>query len=130
LNLDSGAGSYDHEDSVMDVYVEPHCRPGHAAAVLAGTVRAWCAREGKPERFRLNRYSLAGDNFLCDPRIGVPNPWLAMGDGGDFWHNTGDTPDRVDPRSLAALSAIVGAYAWFMASASTAEIGAFAAQVR
>src|SRR5262249_43349221 len=122
LNVDSGAGAYEHEDSVLEIFANPHCCPNLADAALVAVVKAYYAGEGRADKWRLKRYGLAGDNFFCDPLIGVPHPWLAMGDGGDFWHNTGDVPERVDPRSLRDLCCIVAAFAYFMAAAEPAEI--------
>src|SRR5207248_10670769 len=122
LNVDSGAGAYDNDDSVMEIYANPLCCPNFADAVLLETARAYYEKRGRPDKWRLRRYSLAGDNFFCDPLIGVPHPWLAMGDGGDFWHNSADTPERVDPRSLEDLTAIIQTFGWTMASEDMAGI--------
>lgn len=130
LNVDSGAGAFDHEDSVLEIFANPHCCPNLADAALVAVVQAYYAAKGRPDKWRLKRYSLAGDNFFCDPLIGVPHPWLAMGDGGDFWHNTGDTPERVDPESLTDLCRIVAANAYLMASAAPAELEALAQVTR
>lgn len=130
LNVDSGAGAYDHPDSVMDVFMNPHCCPNWSDAVLAGIVQAYYEEQGRPDKWRLNRYMLAGDNFLCDPLLGVPHPWLWMGDGGDYWHNTSDTPDRVDPRSLRDLCRIVAAFTLFTAQADEAELRSHAQAAR
>jgi aminopeptidase YwaD len=130
LNVDSGAGDFDHEDSVADLYPNPHCCPNYADALMVGVVRAHYEARGRPDKWRLNSYMLAGDNFLGEPLIGVPNPWIWMGDGGDFWHNTGDTPARVDPRSLSDLVRIVAAFAYLAASGTQAELGALAEATR
>jgi hypothetical protein len=130
LNVDSGAGDRDHEDSVLALYANPHCCPNFADAVLVAAARAHYEQQGRPEKWRLERYSLAGDNFFCDPLIDVPHPWLTVGDGGDFWHNTGDVPERVDPRSLHDLCCIVAAFAYFMAAADPAEIEAVSRATR
>jgi aminopeptidase YwaD len=130
LNVDSGAGDYDHEDSVADLYPNPHCCPNYADALMVGLVKAFYEARGRPDKWRLNPYMLAGDNFLGEPLIGVPNPWIWMGDGGDFWHNTGDTPERVDPRSLSDLVRMVAAFAYLAASGTEAELRALAEATR
>jgi hypothetical protein len=130
LNLDTGAGDYDSDDAVLDVILNPRCCPNLADGALVALVRAWYHRQGAPERWRLKPYMLAGDNFLGEPRIGVPHPWLWMGDGGDFWHNTADTPERVDPRSLRDLVALAAAYAYLMAQAEPVELAAIAGAAR
>jgi hypothetical protein len=130
LNVDSGAGLYDHDDSLLRFYANPHCCPNYADAVLTGITRSFYEEQGRADRWRLEPYTLAGDNFFCDPLIGVPNPWLAMGDGGDFWHNSLDVPERVDRRSLRDLCQVVAAFAYFTAAASTDEVRSFAESTR
>lgn len=130
LNVDGGAGDYDHEDSALEIFVNPHCCPNFADTALIGLVRDYYAQQGRPDKWKVKRYTLAGDNFFCDPLLGVPHPWLAMGDGGDFWHNSADTPDKVDPRSLRDLSTMVAAFVYFMAQVGEEDIRAFARETR
>jgi hypothetical protein len=130
LNVDSGAGSYEHEDAVLELFVNPHCCPNPFDAASWGIASAYYRQIGRPDKLRLKRYNLAGDNCFCDPLLGVPHPWLAMGDGGDLWHNTADTPDRVDPRSLHDLCCVVGGIAAFLANASDDEVRTLAAESR
>jgi len=130
LNVDSGAGAYESEDSVLDIFANPLCRPNFADAVLVETARCTYERMGRPDKWRLRRFGLAGDNFFCDPLIGVSHPWVWMGDGGEFWHNSADTPQRVDPRSLGDLIAIVTNFTRFMATADSAGIASAAHAAR
>jgi aminopeptidase-like protein len=130
LNVDSGAGAYDSDDSVLEVFANPLCCPNYADAILVDTVRSHYEEQGRREKWRLRRYSLAGDNFFCDPLIAVPHPWLSMGDGGDFWHNSADTPERVDSRSLGDLTAIIARFTRFMATADPATIASTARAAR
>jgi hypothetical protein len=130
LNVDGGAGDYDHEDSALEIFVNPHCCLNFADAALVGLARDYYAQQKRPDKWKVKRYTLAGDNFFCDPLIGAPHPWLEMGDGGDFWHNSADTPDKVDPRSLRDLSTIVAAFVYFMAQAEEEDIRAYARETR
>ena len=63
------------------------------------------------------------DSFLSDPTIGVPTI-AASGSSGvvNVHHNSADTLDRVDPRSLRDLSSIVAAFLYYLASAGEREI--------
>ncbi|MCS6861837.1 MAG: hypothetical protein NZT92_16145, partial [Abditibacteriales bacterium] len=130
LNVDGGAGAYDHEDAALEVFINPPCCPNFADAALVGLARDYYAQQGRSDRWQVRPYTLADDNFFCDPLIGIPHPWLAMGDGGDFWHNSADTPDKVDPRSLCDLSTVIAAFVYFMAQAGEEDIRAFAHQTR
>jgi hypothetical protein len=68
-------------------------------------------------------YSPTSDTYLSEPMIGVPTV-AARGSSGanPVHHNSADTLDRVDPRSLRDLSSIVGTYLYYLASAGEAEI--------
>ena len=129
INVDGGAGDYDSEDSELTIYVNPLCCRSFVDGVIAGVARTFYEEvEGRPDRWAVRKYTLAGDNFLCEPLIGIPNTWLEMGDGGDYWHNSADTPDKVDPRSLKDLSAVVAGCAYLLASLDGDELRQFARQ--
>ncbi|HID55085.1 TPA: DUF4910 domain-containing protein [Candidatus Poribacteria bacterium] len=123
INVDGGAGDYDSTDSNLTVYLDPLC----CRSPVDGAV-AWIARifydeiVRRPDKLKFHRYTLAGDNFLCEPLIGVPNPWFEMGDGGEYWHNSEDTPDKVDPRSLKDLASLTAGAAYILASFDRGEI--------
>jgi hypothetical protein len=77
-----------------------------------------------PRRFpRWTPYRPTSDSFLSDPTIGVPTI-AASGSSGatSVHHNSADTLDRVDPRSLHDLSAIVASFLYYLASAGDREI--------
>ena len=44
-----------------------------------------------------------------------------MGMGRDYWHNSADSLDKVDPRSLRDLSAINGTFLYVVADAGPTE---------
>jgi hypothetical protein len=54
--------------------------------------------------------------------IGVPTVWPYGGSGVNTHHNSEDTPDDVDPRSLRDLTAITAAYLYWLAAAEDAEV--------
>jgi hypothetical protein len=56
------------------------------------------------------------DTFLSDPMIGVPTTWAYSGSGVETHHNSEDTPDRVDERSLRDISAVTGAFMYTSAA--------------
>jgi hypothetical protein len=68
-------------------------------------------------------YSPTADTYISDPMIGVPTV-TARGSSGRVavHHNSEDTLDRVDARSLEDLSSVVGAYLYYLASAGDADI--------
>ena len=60
------------------------------------------------------------DNHGCDPMVGAPTPVLA-GSRKAFYHTSLDTPDTLDPTSLAAHATLAATYAYTLASAGLAE---------
>jgi hypothetical protein len=68
-------------------------------------------------------YSPTADTYMSDPMIGVPTV-TARGSSGRtaVHHNSEDTLDRVDPRSLEDLSSVVGVYLYYLASAGDADV--------
>jgi len=127
INVDGGAGDYDSDDSALGIYVNPLCCRSFVDAAIAGVARTFYEEvKNRPDKWAVHKYTLAGDNFFCEPLIGAPHTWLEMGDGGDYWHNSEDTPDKVDPRSLADLSAVTAGCAYFLASSGKGELARFA----
>jgi hypothetical protein len=58
---------------------------------------------------------------MAEPMVGVPTVWGYSGSGVETHHNSEDTPDRVDPRSLRDISVIDAAFLYFIANAGEAE---------
>jgi len=129
INVDGGAGDYDSDDSALTIYINPLCCRSFVDEAIAGIARTFYEEvKDRPDKWAVHKYTLAGDNFFCDPLIGVPHTWLGMGDGGDYWHNSEDTPDKVDARSLADLSVVTAGCAYALASFGKDELAQFAHQ--
>ena len=58
---------------------------------------------------------------MGDPTIGVPNIWVYSGSGVTTHHNSEDTPDRVDSRSLRDLTIVDAAFLYYLANAGPNE---------
>ncbi len=111
INVDGGAGRWTHVGTNVDVYRSlPSCANATDALVCA-VVREMFAQWDAAERVEAKRYTLSGDNFLCEPLLGVPNPWLEVGSGERVWHNSADVPERVDPLTLGRAAATIAAFA-------------------
>jgi hypothetical protein len=66
-------------------------------------------------------FSGGSDHFiLSDPTVGVPTPMLIQWPDR-FYHTSADTPDRVDPQSLARAGTLAAAYAYWLATAGGKE---------
>ncbi|MCC6444252.1 MAG: DUF4910 domain-containing protein [Armatimonadetes bacterium] len=130
LNVDGGAGAYDSDQANLDIVLDPMCCSDKTADLILVAVAQSYYNEiaRRPDKWGLKKYTLAGDNFFCEPMIGVPHPWLDMGDGGDYWHNSEDTPDKVDPRSLHDLATVTAAYLYLMAAGEEDSLKRIAAE--
>jgi hypothetical protein len=53
--------------------------------------------------------------------VGIPTVWSYSGTGVETHHNSEDTPDRVDSRSLRDISVVTAAYLYFIANADEPE---------
>src|SRR2546429_208154 len=61
------------------------------------------------------------DTYLSEPMINVPTVWAYSGSGVETHHNSEDTPDRVDSRSLRDVATVNAAYLYYLANASEPE---------
>jgi aminopeptidase YwaD len=74
-------------------------------------------------RHTVNPFSGGSDHYvLSDPTVGVPTPMLIQWPD-KFWHTSGDTLDKVDPRMLGVLGGLATTYAYFLANAGSREAG-------
>lgn len=119
--VDTAAGPYD-ETGGYAFAMNPDVSRSYQDALIMRIAEAYYA--GIPRRFpRRLPYRPTSDSYLSDPMIGVPT-LAASGSSGavGVHHNSADTLDRVDPRSLRDLSALLGAYLYHLASAGDREI--------
>ena len=118
LCLDTPAGFYHLAGTEYSFHLNPQVA---ASYVDAFTIRlaAMYFRDARP--FHEKPYTMGTDTFLADPLIGVPTVWPYSGSGVHTHHNSEDTPDDVDPRSLRDLTVITAAYLYFLANAGDTE---------
>jgi hypothetical protein len=86
------------------------------AAIIRATLRG-----GNPGyRFATAPFISTLDTLLGDPEYGFPCPYITTGSFRGY-HSSGDTPDLLDPKGLAACAAAMAAYLYFLAAAGTLE---------
>jgi hypothetical protein len=61
------------------------------------------------------------DSYMGEPMVGIPTTWAYSGTGVETHHNSEDTPDRVDQRSLRDITIIDAAFLYYLANAGEAE---------
>jgi hypothetical protein len=117
--MDTPAASYDLAGTEYTFYMNPHVAKDFtdafilkvAGAYLAGVHRPWHEKE----------FTTGTDTYTAEPMVGVPTVWGYSGSGIETHHNSEDTPDRVDPRSLRDISVIDAVFLYFIANAGEAE---------
>jgi len=119
--VDTPAGFYHLAGTEYTFYLNPHVASSFVDAFTMRLAQAYFSRLDPPRPFHEARYMMGTDTFLADPTIGVPTVWPYSSSGVHTHHNSEDTPDDVDPRSLRDLSALTAAFAYFLASADEAD---------
>jgi Peptidase family M28 len=121
INMDTPAGPY-AETGGYSFAMNPDVSRSYQDALVMRIAENYYA--GIPRRFaRWTPYRPTSDSFLSDPIIGIPTI-AANGSSGsvNVHHNSADTLDKVDPRSLRDLSSIVAGFLYYVASAGEREI--------
>lgn len=121
LCLDTPAGRYDTTQG-YSFALNPDVSRSYQDALMMRIAQTYYA--GLHSRYpRWSPYRPATDSYLSDPMIGVPTIAIRGSSGAkNVHHNSEDTLDRVDPRSLRDLSANVAVFLYSLASASDREI--------
>ncbi len=117
--VDTPAASYDLAGTEYTFYMNPHVSKDFtdgfilkvATAHLASVKRPWHEKE----------FTTGTDTYMAEPMVGVPTVWGYSGSGVETHHNSEDTPDRVDARSLRDISIIDAAFLYFVANAGEPE---------
>lgn len=119
--VDTPAGFYHLAGTEYTFYLNPHVASSYVDAFTLRLAEAYFSRLDPPRPFREARYMTGTDTFLADPTIGVPTVWPYGSSGVHTHHNSEDTPDDVDPRSLRDLSVLTAAFVYFLASADEVD---------
>ena len=113
LNIDS-IGRLDFKKKRMIVHQTPDSAQSFVPVFLETLVRQMQLES----RFEFLPFTL-GDNFISDPMIGIPCPYMGVVD--EYWHTSLDVPETID-YNLLAQSTILGAlYAYSLANAGKDE---------
>jgi len=119
--VDTPAGFYHLAGTEYTFYLNPHVASSFVDAFTMRLAQAYFSRLDPPRPFHEARYMMGTDTFLADPTIGVPTVWPYASSGVHTHHNSEDTPDDVDPRSLRDLSVLTAAFVYFLASVDEAD---------
>ena len=120
--LATPAGRYDMAGTEYTFMLNPDVARSYTDALILRIAEAYFGSlpEPRPWHSMMNRPGT--DTYLSDPTIGIPTVLPEGGAGVNTHHNTYDTPNTVDPRSLRDVSAVAAAYLYYLASAGEADV--------
>jgi hypothetical protein len=119
---DTPAGDYDLSTTAFTIAMNFNACPSFTDAVWPEVAGRYYRRYS-PSKLWTTRPFMSGlDNFFGEPSIGVPLNAVTMNNGGHLHHNSTDTIDKVDPRTLRDLSILNAVYLYYMANASFEDV--------
>jgi hypothetical protein len=117
--VDTPAASYDLAGTEYTFYMNPHVAKDFTDAFILTVAGEVLSKVGRP--WHEKEFTTGTDTYMAEPMVGVPTVWGYSGSGVETHHNSEDTPERVDPRSLRDISVIDAAFLYFIANAGEAE---------
>ena len=121
LCLDTPAAFYHLAGTEYTFYLNPHVSKSYVDAFSLWLAKSYFSQLSPPRPSHWMEYESGTDNYLGDPAIGIPTVWPYSGTGIHTHHNTEDTPETVDSRSLRDLSVLNAVYLYYLASAGESE---------
>ena len=119
LCMDTPAASYDLAGTEYTFYMNPHMAKSYTDAFILRIAQEYFPQVHRPWH---EHAAMSGtDTYLSDPMINIPTVWAYSGSGVETHHNSEDTPDRADPRSLRDVATVNAAYLYYLANASEPE---------
>ncbi len=123
---DTPAADYDLSTTAFTIAMNFNACPSFTDAVWPEIAGRYYRRYS-PYKLWTTRPFMSGlDNFFGDPSIGVPLNAVTMNNGGHLHHNSTDTIEKVDSRTLRDLSILNAVYLYYMANAGYEDVPFFA----
>ncbi|MCE5249072.1 hypothetical protein LLG96_02505 [bacterium] len=122
LCCDTPAENWDSATTAFIVTMNFNACPSFTDALFPEVLRRFHERYAPNRLWKQVPFESGLDNFFGDPAIGVPLNAVSTDSGGHLHHNSMDTIEKVDPRTLHALSTIDAVYLYYLANAGNDEI--------
>lgn len=119
LCVDTPAASYELAGTEYTFHMNPHVAKDFTDALILKTASVYFPTVNRP--WHEKEFMTGTDTYLAEPMVGVPTVWSYSGSGVETHHNSEDTPERVDQRSLRDLSIITAAFLYFVADADAPQ---------
>jgi hypothetical protein len=117
--VDTPAAQYDLAGTEYTFYMNPHVAKDFTDAFILKVASEYLPKVNRP--WHEKEFTTGTDTYMAEPMVGVPTVWGYSGSGVETHHNSEDTPDRVDQRSLRDISVIDAAFLYFIANAGEPE---------
>ncbi|HUT62851.1 MAG TPA: M28 family peptidase, partial [Anaerolineae bacterium] len=119
---DTPAANHDLTASTVKIYMNGNFCPSFTDALYPEVFRLYYERIQSNKLLITLPYGGGTDNYFCEPMIGVPTNFVYMENGTWLHHNSRDTIEKVDTRSLDDLCSVNALYLYFLADADLEEI--------
>lgn len=120
MTVDTPAAPYDLAGTEYTFYMNPHVAKSYVDAFVLHVAELYFPTVGRP--WHWHEYMVGTDTYLAEPTVGVPTVWPYSGTGIVTHHNSEDTPDKVDVRSLRDLAVVNATYLYTLASAGERDV--------
>jgi hypothetical protein len=117
--VDTPAASYSLAGTEYTFYMNPEVAKSYTDAFILKIAAEYFPKVGRP--WHSHAFMSGTDTYLAEPTVNVPIVWPYSGSGVETHHNSEDTPDRVDPRSLRDVAIVNAAYLYYLANAGEPE---------
>jgi hypothetical protein len=120
MTVDTPAAPYDLAGTEYTFYMNPHVAKSYVDAFVLRVAELYFPTVGRT--WHWHPFMVGTDTYLAEPTVGVPTVWPYSGTGVVSHHNSEDTPDKVDVRSLRDLAVVNATYLYTLASAGQADV--------
>lgn len=114
---DTPTENYDLASTLLGICMNPNVCPSFTDAVFPEIIRMYFARYASERTFRTDPFQMGTDTYFCEPLIGAPTNYIGYDSGSHLHHNSMDTIEKVDPRTLREVAFLNAAYLYFIAGA-------------
>ena len=120
MTVDTPAAPYDLAGTEYTFYMNPHAAKSYVDAFVLHVAELYFPKVGRP--WHWHEFMVGTDTYLAEPTVGVPTVWPYSGTGIVTHHNSEDTPDKVDVRSLRDLAVVNATYLYTLANAGEPDV--------
>jgi hypothetical protein len=120
MTVDTPAAPYDLSGTEYTFYVNPHAAKSYVDAFVLHVAELYFPKVERP--WHWHEFMVGTDTYLAEPTVGVPTVWPYSGTGIVTHHNSEDSPEKVDVRSLRDLAVVNATYLYTLASAGERDV--------